>query len=76
MSECPDEEIGEIELEPDGSLGMDTLHSEFGEGVTGLSHINPATGNRRIVSVEGKSLQPPDGKWWDCVYYELGASEV
>ena len=69
VAEGPGEEIVEISLEPDGSVGIDTLCGEFGRGVTGLSYINPATGSRRIVRVSGNSLLPPGGKWTDSVHY-------
>ena len=69
VSEGPGEEVAEISLEPDGSVGIDTLCAEFGEGVTGLSYINLASGNRRVVRVAGEYLLPPCGKWIDCVHY-------
>ena len=69
VAEVPGEEVVEISLEPDGSVGIDTLCGEFGRGVTGFSYINPATGSRRIVRVSRNSLLPPGGKWTDNVHY-------
>ncbi len=53
----------EVELEEDGTLSFSTLSSEFGDGVTGLSYLNPETGNRRIVRLNGTVFRPPRSGW-------------
>ena len=44
LCKSKDESVLEIDVENDGTVGLETLKSVFGEKATGLTYINPSTG--------------------------------
>ncbi len=68
VAEREGDEPCEIELEDNETLSLLTLASEFGEGVSGLSYMNPETGNKRIVRLDGSILKPPRKGWATSVH--------
>lgn len=61
-------EACEVDLEPNGSLGLDTLQAMFGN-VSCLKYRNPTTGMVRIVRIVDGVIHPPKGGWGDTVYF-------
>jgi hypothetical protein len=54
-------EACEVDLEPNGSLGLDTLQSMFGN-VSCLKYRNPTTGMVRIVRIVDGVIHPHEGR--------------
>ena len=53
----------EIDIEDDGTIGLETLNSVFGETATGLTYTNPSTGRERLVRVSDKKMLEPKDGW-------------
>ena len=62
LCKSKDGSVLEIDVEDDGTVGLETLKSVFGEKATGLTYANPSTGRERLVRVlDKKMLEPKDG---------------
>jgi hypothetical protein len=61
-------EACEVDLEPNGSLGLNTLQSMF-RNVSCLKYRNPTTGMVKVVRIVDGVIHPPQGGWGDTVYF-------
>lgn len=63
LCKSKDGSVLEIDVEDDGTVGLETLKSVFGEKATGLTYTNPSTGRERLVRVSDKQMLEPKDGW-------------
>jgi hypothetical protein len=63
LCKSKDGSVLEVDVEDDGTVGLETLRSVFGEKATGLTYTNPSTGRERLVRVLDKQMLEPKGGW-------------
>ena len=55
--------IIEVDIDDDGTVGLETLKSLFGDKASALTYTNPSTGRERVVRVLEEKLVEPKGDW-------------
>ena len=70
LCKSKDGSVQEIDVEGDGTVGLETLKSVFGEKATGLTYTNPPTGRERLVRVLDKQMLEPNQKMgWELRHF-------
>ena len=81
LCKANDGSILEVDVEDDGTVGLETLKSVFGDKAAGLIYTNTSTGRDRLVRVSDKNLLEPKDGWKTpervyCVTFRQGDTPV